>query len=462
MELSTARADPRKVITALLPDAWESTLRELGLLEDFADVPICLRAGFSIGAAGPITHTLVHKNHNSSLSHPNAVRAHIDNECAAGRYSGPFTKEDLESLIGPFQTAPLGVVDKASSPGKFRVIQDFSFPRDNSNRSLNSQINADDFTCTWGFFHDVARAVAKAPPGSIAATLDVDAAYRQMPIRPSDQPHIVVFWDGQFWVDHCVPFGATSSNGIFGRCGDAMALIYIRLGFGLVFKWVDDFLFIQYPPSHFSPSEAQPFGDLQAIYQVALTLGWPWKEAKTHPFASLFVYLGFEWNLAKKSVSIPLAKRSKYSDKLSAWKAKTTVTLRETQAVIGTLVHCTLAVPSGKPRLAGLIAFAASFRHNVDPLFTRRLISPRAATDADWWLDLFTNGPYGSDIHPPPPHLDIPIYTDASSSFGLGVIIGAEWSAWRLLQGWKSDGRDIGWAEVIAVELAIIWATSAV
>ncbi|KAF8593610.1 hypothetical protein BDV93DRAFT_460731, partial [Ceratobasidium sp. AG-I] len=48
----------------------------------------------------------------------------------------------------------------------------------------------------------------------------------------------------QFWIDHCLPFGATSSSGVFGRIGDAMAIIYFMLGFGIIHKWVDDFLFI--------------------------------------------------------------------------------------------------------------------------------------------------------------------------------------------------------------------------
>lgn len=266
---NSAQADPRRVVTALLPDAWESLLRDLGLGEEFADVPVGLRAGFRIGAAGPVTHTLIHKNHNSALSHPDAVTNHIHTEHAAGRYSGPFDRDSLEALIGPFQTAPLGVVDKPSSPGKFRIIQDFSFPRDHSFTSLNSQINPDEFTCSWGFFADVMAAVANAPPGSIAATLDVDAAYRQMPVHIMDQPHTVIAWDGEFWVDHCVPFGAASSNGIFGRCGDAMALVYSCLGFGMVFKWVDDFLFLHYPATRFSPSKHSTFGNLDAIYEIA-------------------------------------------------------------------------------------------------------------------------------------------------------------------------------------------------
>lgn len=137
----------------------------------------------------------------------------------------------------------------------------------------------------------------------------MDSAYRRMPVRPADQAHIVVHWDSLFWIDHCVPFGAASSNGIFARCGDAIARIYKQHGIGPVFKWVDDFLFFRLPSSPtdtvFTTSEAN-------IMEIAAYLGWPWKASKTRPFTHTFVYLGFEWDIITRQVSIPTTKREKY------------------------------------------------------------------------------------------------------------------------------------------------------
>jgi len=45
---------------------------------------------------------------------------------------------------------------------------------------------------------------------------------------------------------------------------------------------------------------------------------------------------------------------------------------------------------------------------------------------------------------------------DTSTSWGVGVVSGTTWYAWALIPGWKSDGRDIGWAETIALELAVL------
>ena len=49
------------------------------------------------------------------------------------------------------------------------------------------------------------------------------------------------------------------------------------------------------------------------------------------------------------------------------------------------------------------------------------------------------------------------VWVNASTDWGISIIKGRLWVAWRLRTGWRSDGRDIGWAESITLELAVIW-----
>jgi len=35
--------------------------------------------------------------------------------------------------------------------------------------------------------------------------------------------------------------------------------------------------------------------------------------------------------------------------------------------------------------------------------------------------------------------------------------VGKRWSAWHLLPGWNLNDRDIGWAESVALKLAVLW-----
>jgi hypothetical protein len=57
-------------------------------------------------------------------------------------------------------------------------------------------------------------------------------------------------------------------------------------------------------------------------------------------------------------------------------------------------------------------------------------------------------------IRPPEP-LDCKVFVDASTGWGIGLIINDRWLAWQLKDGSMSEGRDIGWAEMVAVELAV-------
>lgn len=450
--LKPAPNDPRRITTPLRPQAWESKLHELGLLSDFGDVPPGLTYGFRIGATRSLITSSFPPNHRSALDRPDIIRNAIAKEVSAGRYSGPFTAAQLESSIGPFRSAPLGVVEK-STPGEYRIIQDFSFPRDGgSHPALNDEIDPNAYPCEWGYFHLVANFIATAPALTQGATFDVDAAYRRMPVHPHDQPHIIVHWENQFWVDHCVPFGAASSNGIFARCGDAITHIYERLGMGPVFKWVDDFLFFRLPSPGPTPSFNYSEPDIELL---ADSLGWPWKLSKKRPFAPSFVYLGFDWSIPLRQVSIPLAKREKYARRIRSLCDGHSPSLQEVEQVVGSLMHCSQVVRGGRPYLAGLINFGAHFDRGHSYQFQRRHLSKRARADADWWLCELTNGSCTRQLRPPLPPHSVPCYMDASTSSGIGIIIGVHFAAWKLQAGWKKPGVDIGWAEMIAVELAL-------
>ena len=52
----------------------------------------------------------------------------------------------------------------------------------------------------------------------------------------------------------------------------------------------------------------------------------------------------------------------------------------------------------------------------------------------------------------------VEFWVDASSSWGIGIILDGEWDAWKLSHGWDTNGRNIGWAEIVAIELGLLFA----
>lgn len=422
----------------------------------FSDVPISLRSGFDMGVHFPPTFTYTPPNHNSALLYPNHVLSHIHNELSLRRYSGPFSRSRLEFLIGPFRTSPLGTVPKSFGSTERRIVQDLSFPRnDPSLSSVNSQINIDDFRCDWGTFNDIRSIVMDAPPGSEAATLDVDSAFRCCPILPSQQHNFIIHWNDSFYIDHNAPFGATSAGGVFGRVADAKSAILKSEKLGPAKNWVDDFTFFRFPITlQPTPTFAYSLSD---IYALARRLGWPWKESKTRPFASEFKYLGFLWDLSSKTVQIPDSKKLRYLVKLDPWRPDQKFSKKEVESVLGTLVHCSLAVPDGRSRLPSISRFATSFNSFTSP-FVRRSPNPSVLHDIDWWRTQLSAGFCGSLLSKPPPTSSVDFWVDASSSWGIGIVLNNEWDSWKLLPGWDTDGRNIGWAEIVAIELGLLFA----
>jgi hypothetical protein len=241
------------IVTPFIWERWHELLERAGVLQEFADVPKGIRYGWRLGVPDsfPLSCTYIPDNHKSALDHPDFIISYIHAEVSAGRYSGPFSPDRLERIIGHFRTSPLGVIPKPGT-SKFRLIQDHSFPRNhNFIPSVNSAIDSSLFPCDWGTFEDCERLVTEAPPGTQVAVFDVEAAHRRSPIAPEDQCYVCVMFvvNGvlQVWIDHAASFGGASSNGLFGRPGDAIVAIYKFNGIPDLLKWVDDYIFFRYP-----------------------------------------------------------------------------------------------------------------------------------------------------------------------------------------------------------------------
>lgn len=442
------------IVTPLRWEVWQAELQAAGCLVEFADIPIGIRDGFRIGVSSAIHVSYIPRNHKSACDNPDAISTHINTELSARRYSGPFHPDRLRSLIGPFRTSPMGAIPK-STPGEWRIIQDLSFPRsDPLLMSVNAEIDATDFQCDWGTFVSCVLLIINAPPGTEASVNDVEKAFRIIPVHPGDQPHLAVSWNSQIFLDHCTAFGAASSPGIFGRVADACVRIFKHHGVQEVIKWVDDFVFWRYPISQDSDGTYVYSYSETLIFSIADHLGWPWSQAKHTPFADTFTYNGFDWSISSRTVQLPSAKKTKYLARLASWTSGAAQNTKEAESLIGTLNHCCLAIPEGRSRLPALYRFRAHLSHTANP-FVRLPIPSLVLSDLAWWTRTLSQPFCGSTLYIPPLATGLDIFVDASTSWGIGLVINGRWMAWYLRSGWRSEGRNIGWAEMVAVELAI-------
>ena len=92
--------------------------------------------------------------------------------------------------------------------------------------------------------------------------------------------------------------------------------------------------------------------------------------------------------------------------------------------------------------------------------FSLRSPPKSVLTDIVWWRDCLSRPFCGTSIQSPPLLSDLHIWVDASTSWGIGVVFNGHWAAWKLQLGWNSDGRNIGWAEMVAIELGLLFTVS--
>lgn len=402
--------DPRMVVTPLNPVLVEELLRELGILQQWEHVVDGLRNGFHVGADAPIASTTLHRNHSSSEIDPEFIDSYISQEQAAGRYSRAFSPDELEQIIGPFRTSPLGLVPKPHSD-KMRLIQDMSYPRNNPNLpSVNASINSDDFPTEWGTFSQTAEMILSLPPGCMAATFDITAAYRITPIRPLQQNALCIFWKGKVYVDRAVMFGLSSSAGVFGSVADMLVAIYRALHFGPMKKWVDDFFVVRLPQQTWTESD---------FIDVTARLGVPWSLQKTRTLSSRQRFIGFDWDLTRKSVCLPPDKRSSILSLVASWSSsEATFSMKEAASFHGKLVHVSLIYPLIRPFLSSITHFQSTFLSH-----RARLHPPsRLIADLTWVRYIINQLPNELPLSHSAP-VDIQWWGDASTSFGIGVVV---------------------------------------
>ena len=205
------------------PDALLIALTTFDLLHCYPNVYTGLHFGFSTNIP-PLMNTFTPPNNLSIRANQNIFDEIINKEFAKGRYIGPYSKAEIEDAIGHFQTSPLSLVPKPGKPGKFRLVQNLSFPhRPNlSTPSINSFVDPDRYPSSYSTFPIVCLLISTLSQGAQGAVRDVAEVYHTVPLHPSQWHALVVhLQDDSFAVDTAFCFGFTTSRGIYGSIGGA-------------------------------------------------------------------------------------------------------------------------------------------------------------------------------------------------------------------------------------------------
>jgi hypothetical protein len=150
-------------------------------------------------------------------------------------------------------------------------------------------------------------------------------------------------------------------------------------------------------------------------------------------------------------------KKEKFLGKLKGWSQGSLVDRKACLSLVGSLNHCAVLIKGSRTHLPSFYRLAARF-DKAKSDFIKLKLPQEVAEDASWWRDALSAEWCGLHLKAHPPELSDPFFVDASTSWGVGLVHKGRWLAWPLRMGWRAEGREIGWAEFVALEMAVLTA----
>lgn len=301
-------------------------------------------AGFKHGFKIPanfFTHDAYGGNHPSVMGQPDIVESIIAREIKLGRVCGPFTSPPFDN----FHVSPLALIPK-QEPGKFRLIHNLSYPRDNS---VNSAIPREHTTVSYETLDAALEWVLAYGEGSLIAKVDIEEAYRIIPIHP-ESFHLLGFtWRNKWYFDRFLPFGLSYSCQLFERFSNAIQwILKERYGVPAMTHILDDYMF--YGP----PRDDTCMVSVNTFMHVAKILNIPIKANKTvHPTTCAVLY-GIEVDSIRMEARLPHEKLDKARDSVRRILGKSKITMKELRSAIGFLAFVCKVVMPGRTFLRRL------------------------------------------------------------------------------------------------------------
>ena len=377
----------------------------------------------------------------SALQHPQVVSDYLAKEVSLGRMLGPFPREST-TCLPPVHVNRFGVIPKGHNSGKWRLITDLSYP---PGYSVNDGIDASLCSLAYTTVDDIASVVVRLGKGALLSKVDIESAYRLIPVHPDDRTLQAVEWNGQLYVDPMLPFGLRSAPKIFNAVADALNWHLNQAGIKYVSHYLDDFIFVTPPES--------PEGvvSMETLNKVCKHLGVPIAENKRDGPTVCTVFLGIEINTVNFTLRLPQEKMSRLLVLLEEWAERKSSTRKELESLIGLLNHACKVVRSGRSFLRRMIDLLHSV-HRAPHSKTPIRINAGFRSDLAWWRE-FASRWNGVSFLPAPSSLPaVELTTDASGSWGCGAWCGQQW--FQLPWDERAQPLSIAAKELIPIILA--------
>ncbi|KAJ3537651.1 hypothetical protein NMY22_g5509 [Coprinellus aureogranulatus] len=432
-----------KIVTPYDADVFEQLLKQHDLTSHYPLLPYNLRVGFPIGDMPRLEESVVFPNHPSCKDYMKDVNAYLDLEVAAGRMAGPFSLSVTELILGgPVYVSPLIVAVSPQEPGnRTKSASAAISPKETNTRTLLILISS----------RSLSQLVLILPLALRTLTCPVAPAHKCWLVVQGD--------DGKYYIEHVFPFGTASASSNAGMIANAAVDIWVAKGVEPILKYEDDLDAFRFPSIEgpFEENGKRYKYDKTTMLKLIEELRIPWHPEKGDGvFRSVFTYIGFRWDIDKKEVSLPDEKRLKFLERtrrfLADFENKQLCTLNDVERIHGSLCHVAFIYIEGRSRLSFISRFACSYAGNR---FIMKFLTTPVITELKWWMKTLGEPSIVRSIQFRGPPVDLNLFVDASTEWGIGILMDSRWAAFRLHDDWKIPGRDICWLETIAIEIIV-------
>ena len=186
----------------------------------------------------------------------------------------------------------------------------------------------------------------------------MEAAFRIVPVHPSQWHLLGMKWEGKYYFDKVLSMGGRSSPSIFDRIADALEWICLtNYLIEVLMHLLDDFLTIEPPNAH-------PIA-LELIKQIFTRLGVPLAPNKVFGPTQILEFLGIILDSDLMEARLSEQKVHKLQELISSMQPRRKCTKRQLLSLIGSLSFATKVIVPGRPFLSRLIKLSTT-AHQLD------------------------------------------------------------------------------------------------
>ena len=109
--------------------------------------------------------------------------------------------------------------------------------------------------------------------GCLLAEIDIESAFRNIPVHPHDRHLLGMLWNDQLFIDTVLPFGLRSAPKIFNCIADTLQCTAKQHSVSYLEHFLDDFITSSDPESDESDQ------NLSVLISTCNTLGLPMRQA---------------------------------------------------------------------------------------------------------------------------------------------------------------------------------------